>query len=78
MSLMLGINAGGTYTDAVLFDKKSAKSLTTKHNLTVGITNACNEVLEGTPLLLCLWLTPKHQSLIRQHNPDGAICKNSS
>lgn len=51
MSLMLGINAGGTYTDAVLFDKKSAKSLTTKHNLTVGITNACNEVLEGTTLV---------------------------
>ena len=53
MSLMLGIDTGGTYTDAVLFDKKSgikksAKALTTKHNLTVGITNACNEVLEGT------------------------------
>jgi len=50
MSLVLGIDTGGTYTDAVLFDKKSgikksAKALTTKHDLTIGITNACNEVL---------------------------------
>lgn len=49
---MLGIDTGGTYTDAVLFDKENgiksgAKSLTTKHDLTVGITGACNKVLEG-------------------------------
>lgn len=56
--LGLGIDTGGTYTDAVLYDfdvrqvLASAKALTTRHDLTVGI----NEVLEGLPpeLLRCV------------------------
>ena len=51
MGLMLGIDTGGTYTDAVLYNKQSgiksaSKSLTTKHDLTVGITGACESVLK--------------------------------
>ncbi|MBC7237669.1 MAG: hydantoinase/oxoprolinase family protein [Chloroflexi bacterium] len=51
MSVALGIDTGGTYTDAVLVDYESgrvlaaAKALTTKHNLAIGIRNALARVL---------------------------------
>lgn len=49
--LLLGIDTGGTYTDAVLFSEDSgvvakAKSLTTRHDLAVGISGAVEAVLE--------------------------------
>jgi len=48
--LKLGIDTGGTYTDAVLVDDEnriiaSSKSLTTRHQLTLGISDA----LDGLP-----------------------------
>ncbi|WP_379061739.1 hydantoinase/oxoprolinase N-terminal domain-containing protein [Mesorhizobium sp. UC74_2] len=54
--LFLGIDTGGTYTDAVLWsdtgDKgivvAKAKSLTTRHDLAVGISGAVGQVLEQT------------------------------
>jgi N-methylhydantoinase A/oxoprolinase/acetone carboxylase beta subunit len=50
MTTYLGIDTGGTYTDAVLFDKErgvlaSAKALTTKYDLSVGIRDAIQAVL---------------------------------
>jgi N-methylhydantoinase A/oxoprolinase/acetone carboxylase beta subunit len=50
MAILLGIDTGGTYTDAVLFDDvdgviASAKALTTKYDLTVGIREAIDRVL---------------------------------
>jgi N-methylhydantoinase A/oxoprolinase/acetone carboxylase beta subunit len=50
MSLKLGIDTGGTYTDAVLFDDErgvigSAKALTTKEDLSAGIREAIEAVL---------------------------------
>lgn len=47
---MLGIDTGGTYTDAVLLDTTrgplgTAKSLTTRHDLTIGIAAAVDAVL---------------------------------
>jgi N-methylhydantoinase A/oxoprolinase/acetone carboxylase beta subunit len=50
MSLKLGIDTGGTYTDAVLFDDErgvigSAKALTTKDDLSIGIREAIEAVL---------------------------------
>jgi N-methylhydantoinase A/oxoprolinase/acetone carboxylase beta subunit len=45
MDFRLGIDTGGTYTDAVLVDEgqnivASSKTLTTRHDLTIGIGNA--------------------------------------
>jgi len=53
MALLIGIDTGGTYTDAVLLDEKqgilaSAKSLTTKSDLAVGIRNSLTELLPST------------------------------
>ena len=51
MQLALGIDTGGTYTDAVIYDQKndeiliSHKALTTHHNLALGIENAISGVL---------------------------------
>ena len=52
MAILLGIDTGGTYTDAVLFDDKAglvvakAKSLTTRHDLAIGISGAVDRVIE--------------------------------
>ena len=48
--LLLGIDTGGTYTDAVLFSEThgvvaKAKALTTRHDLSVGIAGAVEAVL---------------------------------
>ena len=46
----VGIDTGGTYTDAVIYDfdaktiLASAKALTTKDDLAVGISNALDEL----------------------------------
>lgn len=50
MALLLGIDTGGTYTDAILFDEQygviaSTKALTTKHDLSSGIRHALEAVL---------------------------------
>ena len=51
MTLVLGLDTGGTFTDAALLnmaDRKviaSAKSLTTRHNLAMGVGNAINALL---------------------------------
>ena len=50
MPVALGIDTGGTYTDAVLVDHKTdvvlagAKSLTTRHDLSIGIAGAIEAV----------------------------------
>ena len=51
MAQLLGIDTGGTYTDAVLVNDqleviKKAKSLTTKDNLIEGISKAADQVLD--------------------------------
>lgn len=52
MTITLGIDTGGTYTDAVLVDYASgqvlakAKALTSYHDLSIGIGQAVGEVLE--------------------------------
>ena len=52
MTLSLGIDTGGTYTDAVLFDEEhgviqKAKALTTRHDLALGIAAAVGAVMAG-------------------------------
>ena len=51
MPLLLGIDTGGTYTDAVLFEEgrglvAHAKALTTRGDLAVGIGQALDAVLQ--------------------------------
>jgi N-methylhydantoinase A/oxoprolinase/acetone carboxylase beta subunit len=54
MAILLGIDTGGTYTDAVLLDDEtnaivsSAKALTTKHDLALGIRSALEAVLSDS------------------------------
>jgi N-methylhydantoinase A/oxoprolinase/acetone carboxylase beta subunit len=53
MALLLGVDTGGTYTDAVLLDENErvlagAKALTTRHDLSVGIGEAIHSVLTST------------------------------
>ena len=48
--MLVGIDTGGTYTDAVLFDQAkgvvaSSKALTTKHDLSIGVQGALAGVL---------------------------------
>ena len=59
MPILLGLDTGGTYTDAVLFDPAragadggviaKAKSLTTKHDLAIGLTGAVEAILPHLP-----------------------------
>ena len=61
MARLLGIDTGGTYTDAVIFDEAegvvaAAKALTTKHDLAIGVREAMEAVLppdqgEGAPAI---------------------------
>ncbi len=49
MSLRLGIDTGGTYTDAVIINEQNqvlaaVKSLTTRHNLAIGIGESIGKV----------------------------------
>ncbi|WP_137130663.1 hydantoinase/oxoprolinase family protein [Rhizobium sp. FY34] len=55
-SLLLGIDTGGTYTDAVVFDEMrgvigKAKSLTTRHDLSIGIGLSVEGALEAAGVL---------------------------
>ncbi|MCV0395806.1 MAG: hydantoinase/oxoprolinase family protein [Rhizobiaceae bacterium] len=52
-ALHLGIDTGGTYTDAVLWSESAgvvakAKALTTRHDLAIGIENAVEAVMAGS------------------------------
>lgn len=53
MSLSLGLDTGGTYTDAVIFDAAAgtvvakAKALTTRHDLAIGIAEAAGKALDA-------------------------------
>ncbi|UCF98041.1 MAG: hydantoinase/oxoprolinase family protein [Spirochaetaceae bacterium] len=56
MSVLLGIDTGGTYTDAVLFDSQEgsgsevlalAKALTRRHDLSLGIRESLEQVLRS-------------------------------
>lgn len=56
MAILLGVDTGGTYTDAVLIRDEteilaSAKSLTTRYDLADGITAAVREVLDRAGIL---------------------------
>ncbi|MBU3739103.1 MAG: hydantoinase/oxoprolinase family protein [Rhodoferax sp.] len=72
MSLLLGIDAGGTYTDAVLVDGQrrvlaTAKSLTTRFDLSVGVASAIDQLppdLRQRIGLVCLSTTLTTNSVV--------------
>ena len=58
MSLVIGLDTGGTYTDAALLDvdldivRATGKALTTRDNLSIGLDGAISKVLaayDGIP-----------------------------
>jgi N-methylhydantoinase A/oxoprolinase/acetone carboxylase beta subunit len=55
LPILLGLDTGGTYTDAVLFDPAQAgvfakaKALTTKHDLAIGLSGAVEAILSHLP-----------------------------
>ena len=57
MSLILGLDAGGTYTDSVIFDSKTqkiiseGKSLTTNFDLSIGIKKSMEISLSKIPII---------------------------
>jgi N-methylhydantoinase A/oxoprolinase/acetone carboxylase beta subunit len=75
LTTLLGIDTGGTYTDAVLFDPAagvlgSAKALTTKHDLALGVRGAVEAVLPEDPAgiaLVSLSTTLATNALVEGH-----------
>ena len=82
MTLIVGLDTGGTYTDGVLFDPeqgvlRSGKSLTTKHDLSIGLGGALGQVLpepRETIDLVCLSTTLATNAVVEGHgNPVGLL-----
>jgi N-methylhydantoinase A/oxoprolinase/acetone carboxylase beta subunit len=86
MAILLGIDTGGTYTDAVLFDDETrdvlatAKSLTTKHDLSICVTEATDAALAHAPdldpstiALVSLSTTLATNALVEQHGFPVAL-----
>jgi N-methylhydantoinase A/oxoprolinase/acetone carboxylase beta subunit len=82
MSLRLGFDTGGTYTDAVLYDPErgvvaSAKALTTKHDLAIGLGGAFAGVraaIDRPIVLVSLSTTLATNALVEGHgSPVGLL-----
>ncbi|MFO1057997.1 MAG: hydantoinase/oxoprolinase family protein [Dongiaceae bacterium] len=82
MSLRLGFDTGGTYTDAVLYDPArgvvaSAKALTTKHDLAIGLAGAFAGVraaIDAPIVLVSLSTTLATNALVEGHgSPVGLL-----
>jgi len=85
VAVLLGIDTGGTYSDAVLFDETrgvlaAGKALTTKHDLSIGVRGAVEHVCAAAPeaaaeiRLVSLSTTLATNSLVEgQGNPVGLI-----
>ena len=71
MSVILGIDTGGTYTDSVLFDPaanrvvEKAKARTTHHDLILGIAESVNQLRMSEPIsMVCLSTTLATNSMV--------------
>ena len=84
MALSLGVDTGGTYTDAVLIRDESeviasAKALTTRHDLAQGIAAAVREVLHASGVaparigLACLSTTLATNALVEGQGGRAAL-----
>lgn len=82
MGYKLGLDTGGTYTDAVLVDEafeiiKSAKSLTTHNDLATGLRGATGQVMAGISgsdvELVCLSTTLATNALVEGRGRSVAL-----
>ena len=83
MSFQLGLDTGGTYTDAVLVDGatqtvlEKSKSLTTRHNLIEGIASSITSTLANRNpkdiSLVCLSTTLATNSIVEGHGANAAL-----
>jgi len=82
MAVLLGIDTGGTYTDAVLLDENKgvlnkAKALTTHHDLAIGIREAIEKVITSSSpsvQLVSLSTTLATNAIVEgQGSPAGLI-----
>lgn len=83
MSLRLGIDTGGTYTDAALLEQSSrqvvakSKSLTTRHNLVGGIAASIQQVIAtrnpADVSMVCLSTTLATNSIVEGHGARAAL-----
>ena len=87
MSLSLGVDTGGTFTDAVIVDRSSrkilsaAKALTTKEDLFKGITSAIDQCLENKNIsfsrdeisIVCLSTTLATNAITEGYG--GSVCE---
>ena len=83
MNMALGIDTGGTYTDAVLVENASktviakSKSLTTRHNLIEGVAASIGKTLgdrTATDIkLVCLSTTLATNSIVEGHGAKAAL-----
>ncbi len=83
----LGVDTGGTFTDAVLVDRvgrqivSAAKAITTKHELFVGISSAIKSCIEGMPeefspeqvTMVCLSTTLATNAITEGYG--GSVCE---
>ena len=83
MGLRLGIDTGGTYTDAVIVDADTqsviakSKSLTTRHNLIEGVAASIGKTLgDRQPEdvnLVCLSTTLATDAIVEGHGARAAL-----
>ena len=71
MAFFLGVDTGGTYTDAVILRDEteviaSAKALTTRHDLSFGISEAIRNVIDKSSIKPRISLLYRFQPLWRQ------------
>lgn len=81
-AMLIGIDTGGTYTDAVIFSAAEgvlakAKALTTKHDLSIGIGEANNAAMETANVLsrdvamISMSTTLATNAIVEGNNPDA-------
>ncbi|MEM7545859.1 MAG: hydantoinase/oxoprolinase family protein [Pseudomonadota bacterium] len=85
MAILLGVDTGGTFTDAVVFDETdglvlaSAKSLTTHHDLALGIAAAMDGALRAAAVeaaavsLVSISTTLATNALVEGHGDAAAL-----
>jgi len=82
LSLIIGLDTGGTYTDGVVYDPSAGvlatgKSLTTKHDLSLGLGDALDQVLPAAAKgvgLVCISTTLATNAVVEGHgSPVGLL-----